>query len=190
MHELRLNLLTNDWVVVTTEGSRRPLDEQPRTHPGSRPRRSPDCPFCPGNEKLCAAPLFEQGDPANWRVRVVPNKHPVLDPKHPPMYGGGEYFPRQAGFGYHEVVVESPRHDVSIAQMSVSEMAHVLFAYRERYRAMEQDKRIAHTASTRILHKAVGSASMHLACAKAIRLVMRAHRSPCHTSSAPLPSSS
>ncbi|MEW6229732.1 MAG: galactose-1-phosphate uridylyltransferase, partial [Bacillota bacterium] len=85
MPELRLDPVTNRWVVVATERAKRPKDfagEEPAAR--ERPVRSDTCPFCPGNEKATPPEIFafrQEGtnpNTAGWWVRGVPNKYPAL----------------------------------------------------------------------------------------------------------------
>lgn len=46
------------------------------------------------------------------------------------------------GFGYHEVIIEHPRHDRHIALLKTVEVEQILMAYLQRYRQILLDKRI------------------------------------------------
>ena len=134
MSEYRQDGTTGAWVVIAPERNRRPLSHgKTADHPG--PGHEDACPFCPGNERLLP-PIIEQaaadGTPG-WSTRVVPNKHPALQPK-------GDIGPltvshqqRLAGFGYHEVIIESPRHDSDLATFSDPELAAIVRTWQARY---------------------------------------------------------
>jgi UDPglucose--hexose-1-phosphate uridylyltransferase len=99
------------------------------------PRFDERCPFCPGNEGQLASILAETTakDPPGWSVRVVSNKFPalMLDPSPvPPADAGPTVVP---GFGFHEVIIESPRHDADLTTMGVDEIAGVLATYQSRF---------------------------------------------------------
>jgi UDPglucose--hexose-1-phosphate uridylyltransferase len=65
-----------------------------------------------------------------WTVRVVPNKFPALQPERKtPICSDHQ---ARAGYGFHEVVIESPRHDAGLATMSAAELNTVVSAYRQR----------------------------------------------------------
>ena len=38
-----------------------------------------------------------------------------------------------SGMGYHEVIVEHPRHDLTTALLDVEDIANILLVYRQRY---------------------------------------------------------
>ena len=46
------------------------------------------------------------------------------------------------GFGYHEVIIETPEHGQTLASMQEDELVDVLLTYRERYRALQADPRV------------------------------------------------
>lgn len=80
-----------------------------------RPERPDPCPFCPGHEHLTPPELARTGDGGAWRVRVVPNRYPLVE-------------------GAHEVVVLSPDHDRSLGELPVAHAGEVLAVLRDRCR--------------------------------------------------------
>ncbi|HTY13962.1 MAG TPA: DUF4931 domain-containing protein, partial [Candidatus Omnitrophota bacterium] len=52
-----------------------------------------------------------------------------------------EFFRYMDGVGEHEVIIESPRHDLSIATMDQKQVEEIFLAYRERYITLSQDPR-------------------------------------------------
>src|SRR5687767_350663 len=78
--ELRQNPLTGRWVAVAPGRTDRPLHGSGRQRE-PRPHHSPDCPFCPGNEKQLEVILEERPDPDGngWAIRVVTNRYPAFE---------------------------------------------------------------------------------------------------------------
>jgi UDPglucose--hexose-1-phosphate uridylyltransferase len=116
--------VTRQWVVVAPGRARRP---------GASARADLDlptedellsCPFCEGREDRTPPETFALrpagGDPdtPGWTVRVVPNLYPVFD--------------------HHEVVVSTPRHVRSFAELVEDEVAGVAAAWRERAHAARE----------------------------------------------------
>ncbi|MHB8780062.1 MAG: galactose-1-phosphate uridylyltransferase [Candidatus Geothermincolia bacterium] len=143
---MRQDPLTGRWVVIATERGKRP---ESFTHvPDRRVEPTGDCPFCPGNEALTPPEVYAEAgegrlpDAAGWRVRVVPNKYPAFtaDGEVKPACDG--LYCSFDGVGFHEVIIHSVDHHRSWAQMNRAELASVLRAYRERYRAHCEDPRI------------------------------------------------
>ena len=83
------------------------------------------CPFCEGRESRTPPETFALGpagrepDTPGWTVRVVPNLYPV--------------------FEHHEVVVSTPRHARSFAELTEDEIAGVATAWSARAAAARAD---------------------------------------------------
>lgn len=74
-----------------------------------------ECPFCAGREDRTPPESYRVGDARGWTVRVVPNLYPA--------------FERQ------EVVVHSPRHVRTFAELTDDEIAAVADAWKARREA-------------------------------------------------------
>jgi len=136
MSELRQDRTSGRWVITAPQRGRRPQSPDHPPRPAPVPAFDPDCPFCPGHESELPAILAEtpgEGAPG-WRVRVVPNKFPALQ-QHPaaPAHTGHATRP---GYGFHEVIIESPHHDVDLTTLGAEERLAAVTAYRDRSRAL------------------------------------------------------
>ncbi|MCS7192515.1 MAG: galactose-1-phosphate uridylyltransferase [Armatimonadetes bacterium] len=142
MPELRQDYATKEWVIIATERAKRPHDFlKGRPEPTPLPSYDPKCPFCPGNEYMTPPETFaiRDGtlpDASGWLVRVVPNKFPALIPNGRPRRSRSGLYLRMEGIGHHEVVIESPEHDKTLALLSQSQVEGVAKAYRSRYQAL------------------------------------------------------
>jgi UDPglucose--hexose-1-phosphate uridylyltransferase len=136
MSEFRQDRTNGAWVIIAPERLRRPRPQQPgHIETGPALAFDPSCPFCPGNERWLPGIIEETANdaPPRWRVRVVPNKYPAVRPDDvsptPPADPGGII----SGYGYHEVIVETPRHDAELSTLSRPHMHALLGVYRHRY---------------------------------------------------------
>ena len=145
MPELRKDPVTGRWVIISTDRQKRPNDfrfEQATIHGREH------CPFCPGHESMTPPEVLsyrQNGSVANasgWDVRVVPNKFPALQVEGTLDRVGDGMFDRMNGIGAHEVIIETPDHDRTLAMMSETEIERVLWAYRERILDLKQDHRL------------------------------------------------
>jgi UDPglucose--hexose-1-phosphate uridylyltransferase len=144
MSELRKDPVTGRWVIISTERRKRPTDfrlESVRITP------DPACPFCEGHEHMTPRELLahrHNGSGPNtpgWDLRVVPNQFPVLR-----VEGGLDrqaegLFDKMNGIGAHEVIIESPRHEETLATLEDGAVEQVLLAFRERVQDLKQDRR-------------------------------------------------
>ncbi|HEY2670891.1 MAG TPA: hypothetical protein VGJ07_11015 [Rugosimonospora sp.] len=142
MVEARVDDETGDWSILAPRRAARPDDDR-------APRAPAGCPFCWGNEAMTPPEVLRVPAGArDWQVRVVPNLYAAVDPADGP---GGEPHdapgdaappapePPAPFTGRHEVVVESGRHDWDLRRGDPDEVAAVLFAMRERCRALATD---------------------------------------------------
>lgn len=137
MSELRRDPTTREWVIIATERAARPHSFRRASEPRVTSREN--CPFCPGRESETPPEVLAYPRDGSWQVRVVPNLYAALTPE-----GTTErrtvdnYFMAMDGVGAHEVVIETPDHDRSIALMTDEEVLAVLRAYQERYHALRE----------------------------------------------------
>jgi UDPglucose--hexose-1-phosphate uridylyltransferase len=146
MPELRQDPTTREWVIIATERAKRPHDFQKDVSSSALAEHDPACPFCPGNEHLTPNEDFairEEGAPVDaWRVRVVPNKFAALSPEERMERQQLGVFRQMSGYGKHEVIIETPRHDQPIALMESRQVEDIIRTYRARYRALREDNNL------------------------------------------------
>ena len=144
MSELRKDPVTGRWVIISTERRKRPSDF--RLDP-VHPPPDPACPFCEGHEHMTPRELLayrRNGAAPNqpgWDLRVVPNQFPVLRVEGSLDRQGEGLFDKMNGIGAHEVIIETPRHDETLATMSDAAIEQVLWSFRERVLDLKQDRR-------------------------------------------------
>jgi UDPglucose--hexose-1-phosphate uridylyltransferase len=146
MPELRKDPIVGRWVIISTERARRPSDFAP----APSVRRHGRCPFCPGHETMTPDEILavrHDGGPPNtpgWTLRVVPNKFPALRVEGELEPSGEGLYDRVSGVGAHEVIIEAPEHDASLATLPAERVTTVLAAYRDRMLDLRRDPRLAH----------------------------------------------
>jgi UDPglucose--hexose-1-phosphate uridylyltransferase len=132
-------------VIISTDRRKRPNDF--RFERASTLGRD-QCPFCPGHEDMTPPEVLayrQNGSAPNtpgWELRVVPNKFPALQVEGTLDREPDGMFDRMNGIGAHEVIIETPHHDRSMATMSEPEIERVLWAYRERIVDLKRDSRL------------------------------------------------
>jgi UDPglucose--hexose-1-phosphate uridylyltransferase len=143
MPELRQNIITREWVIIAKERAKRPHElVAPVRPPKVLPHYEPSCPFCPGNEGETILERYRIDGESSWQVRVVANKFPALQADGKKVRTIDGVFRSMTAVGYHEVIIEHPRHDLSPAAYTVADTVSVINAYRQRYTALAQDPRI------------------------------------------------
>jgi UDPglucose--hexose-1-phosphate uridylyltransferase len=130
--QLRLNPLTGRWVTIAAERADRPGDLISRQLTvESDPERA--CPFCPGNEEATPPALETYGPNGKWLVRVVPNLFPAFDGNEPlRVQNLGPAFTQAEASGVHEVLVFTPDHLGSWADLDDKHAGLAMAAIRDR----------------------------------------------------------
>jgi len=145
MPELRKDPVTGRWVIISTDRQKRPNDFHLER---AVILGKEHCPFCPGHESYTPPEVLayrHNGSAPNgpgWDVRVVPNRFPALQVEGTLDRQGEGMFDRMNGIGAHEVIIETPVHERTLAAMSAQEIEAVLWAYRERILDLKQDRRL------------------------------------------------
>jgi UDPglucose--hexose-1-phosphate uridylyltransferase len=132
MSQLRLDPLTGRWVVIAGERAHRPSDFLPRRLPVEEDPLRP-CPFCPGKELDPPAILEVAGPDGHWAVRVLPNLYPAFSGNEPMVVSHlGPIYIQAPASGVHDVVVLTPEHSASWADLSEEHCALLMGAIRDR----------------------------------------------------------
>jgi UDPglucose--hexose-1-phosphate uridylyltransferase len=119
----RFNPLTQQWVLVSPHRTERPWQGQVEPTPAAVSRAyDPNCYLCPGNARAGG-----HQNPKYTSTFVFDNDFAALRPDTPP----GEFRERdlllaQSEAGRCRVVCFSPRHDLTLARMSVPEIRTVV----------------------------------------------------------------
>ena len=143
MPELRKDPIIGRWVIISTDRAKRPTDfsREPVKLKGGF------CPFCSGNEnKTPSEVLAYRSDGASrdsqgWTVRVVPNKFPALGIEGSLNRQAEGMFDKMNGIGAHEVIIETPEHDATLATLPEKRIEDVLWAFRDRILDLKKDRR-------------------------------------------------
>jgi UDPglucose--hexose-1-phosphate uridylyltransferase len=161
--ELRKDPVTGRWVVIATDRAKRPSDFNRDSVP---PPSARFCPFCPGNEQKTPPEILAfrpTGGPncPGWSVRVVPNKFPVLGIEGQLNRQGEGMFDKMNGIGAHEVIIETPDHSLTMAEMPERQVEDVLWAFTNRMIDLKKDGRLRYIVLFKNHGEAAGASLEH-----------------------------
>jgi len=129
--ELRMDLVSNDWVAIAAGRARRPSSFG-RVRRRRKETAKKDCPFCQSG--ILEGGVRARRDQTNgdWLVVAVPNQYPAFSPAE--ELNQRKKGPNQAmdGVGYHEIIITFD-HEKQMAQFSREEIKAVIEVYQERY---------------------------------------------------------
>ena len=123
----RHNPLTDEWVLCSPHRTKRPWQgAQEKPAPENKPAYDPACYLCPGNVRMGG-----ERNPPYDHTYVFPNDFPALL-KDSPVEAAGEGLLRAKGVrGEARVICFSPRHDLTLADMAVPDIARVVDTWAE-----------------------------------------------------------
>lgn len=131
MSQMRKDVFTGRWVIMAELDTVSPGD----FHFKAFTRADGFCPFCETNESSTPPEVFAVRHPGSlpngpgWQVRVVPNNQPRLRIEGALGRRGEGFHDLMNGIGAHEIIAETPRHDRSLHELEVEEIANILRAY-------------------------------------------------------------
>src|SRR2546422_8032503 len=149
--ELRKDPTRGHWILI---------------RPKAKPARQTDCPYCPGAEHLTGPEITAfrpEGSAPNspgWSVRVVPEPDAYFRIEWELVREGVGMFDMVNPRGASELVVESARHDDTLATMGPAALEAVLWMYRDRLLDLKRDGQIRDILVSRH-HKKPGVAGHH-----------------------------
>ena len=128
----RRNALTGDWVLVSPHRAMRPWQGQTERQPEERRAHyDPHCYLCPGNQRAGGV-----RNPAYSSTFVFDNDFAALLPGVKPALvkeGEGEIVLAEGERGICRVVCFSPRHDLTLAEMDIQTIRHIVDVWIEQY---------------------------------------------------------
>lgn len=164
MNQLRRDPVTGRWTIVMLDQPN--IDDIVVTdHRNAKAAHS--CPFCEGNESMTPPEIMalrNEGFGANeggWRIRVIPDKKPVLQ-----IYGevnnrGVGLYDVLNGIGAHEIVIETPHHNETIVDMTETQITEIYWTFRERILDLKEDSRLRYILIHKNFGEAIGPTAFH-----------------------------
>ena len=151
--ELRLDLISKDWVVIATGRAKRPeAFKKEKRLEIKIPQKI--CPFCNIGSQEKPVSIFASGKkitfngkiPSHWTTIVVPNKFPALLP-HPKFEKKieGNLYQTTNAVGFCELVITRD-HEKSLALLPLAQVKEVFDAYQERYLNLMKKKFVSYVS--------------------------------------------
>lgn len=154
MPEYRSDNITGRLVIIAEERAKRPHqfdiecsgNQKIETTSTAVPSPVPHvCPFCPGSEEQTPAAVDTIDNSNTWQVRCVPNRYPAVT----------------KDTGRHEVIIDTPRHIVSLADLTEYEVADMLRMYKRRIQFYRQEQRWQYVQIFKNVGAAAGASLPH-----------------------------
>lgn len=159
--EQRWHPLRREWVVVAAHRQNRPWNSDSLSRVARTvPQYVSDCYLCPGNSRVSGARNADYSG-----VFVFDNDHPCVSPDAPGELAAppGFYQSRPAR-GVARVVCYTPRHDLSLAELSLDSVVRLLELWQEQYRELGARPDVNHVLVFENRGEVVGVSNPHPHC--------------------------
>ncbi len=163
MPELRKDPISGRWVIISTKRGKRPSDFGPTIVK----KNDGFCPFCEGHESTTPPELLAYRGPntkpnaPGWTLRIVSNKFPALQIEGGLNKVGEGMFDKMNGIGAHEVLIESPQHDMTVPEMDVKDVENIFWGLRDRILDLRKDLRFKYIMAFKNHGSAAGASLEH-----------------------------
>ncbi len=159
----RLNVLTNEWILVSPHRTARPWQgEVAKSSSIASPQYDPECYLCPGNVRSGGA-----RNPAYASTFVFENDFAALKPETP----SGRLDVENKGLlvaegesGICRVMCFSPRHDLTLSTMPLGDIETVVRTWVEQFRELGGMKQIKHVQIFENRGAMMGASNPHPHC--------------------------
>jgi len=137
------------------------LEREVIVHPSTKKKTdAKKCPYCPGNESMTNPSLLslverdgmlqrlqdsEDFFVENWSVRVFESKEPIVSIETKNTYTDRPLYTEPA-YGYHYIVVASPKHKETLATMDMEQLSNVLVVVQDRLRWLYTQKGVTYVS--------------------------------------------
>ena len=128
----RLNPLTGEWILVSPRRTKRPWrGEMEKSAETIIPAHDPDCYLCPGSARANG-----QINPLYDGVFAFDNDFAALRPGAARGEIDDGLFVARGEAGLCRVICFSPRHDLTLSRMAISDIARVVDCWRDEFRTL------------------------------------------------------
>ncbi|HEY6764468.1 MAG TPA: UDP-glucose--hexose-1-phosphate uridylyltransferase [Candidatus Sulfotelmatobacter sp.] len=159
----RLNVLTNEWVLVSPHRTARPWQgEVAKTLPQEIPKYDPACYLCPGNPRFGG-----DRNPTYTSTFVFDNDFAALQPgvaAHRSDVDCKGLLVAEGESGICRVMCFSPRHDLTLSTMAENDLNVVVQTWVEQFRDLAAQKEIRHVQIFENRGAIMGASNPHPHC--------------------------
>lgn len=132
----RLNILTGDWILVSPHRMKRPWQGKVEDLPkDDRPAYDPKCYLCPGNKRADGSYNPDYKEPYSF----INDFSALLSDTPNGNYNEEDLLSAKSESGICKVICFSPRHDLTLPQMSVEAIEKVIYLWQHEFNEIAGD---------------------------------------------------
>ncbi len=135
----RKNLLTGEWILVSPHRAKRPWQGKVEAvTTDNRPKHDTSCYLCPGNDRAGGIK-----NPDYQETFVFENDFAALQPGFPEgEINKNDLLLAKSESGICKVICFSPRHDLTLPEMSVDNIVNIINTWKKEYSELSKNKNI------------------------------------------------
>ena len=159
--EQRWHPLREEWIIVAAHRQDRPwIGDTVHQQQIQLPQYDPHCYLCPGNVRVSG-----KRNPDYKQTFVFDNDHACVSFDAPPVEEITDpIYKRKPARGVARVVCYSPRHDLTLAELEISEITTLLKVWQEQYLELGSHPEINHVLIFENKGEVVGVSNPHPHC--------------------------
>jgi len=159
--EKRWHPLREEWVVYSAHRNNRPWQGAGLIKPKESHVYDATCYLCPGNKRIHGS-----ANPDYQDVFIFENDHPVVSLNAPEVHLSDEdsLYKKGSALGIAKVVCYDPRHNITLSQMKLEQVAKVFAAFQNEMREFEKHPSIKSVLIFENKGEAVGVSNAHPHC--------------------------
>jgi len=161
--ELRKDYVLDRYVIISTDRAKRPDQFKQEI---KKQQQDDICYFCPGNEHMTPPEIERFPEQSkDWQIRVFPNKFAAVKPEGKFDITTDNYFYTFSdAFGYHEIIVGTPKHDEILADVSEEHLANLFKVFKKRIQVNMNSDNIKYVSVFKNKGVAAGTSIYHSHC--------------------------
>ena len=159
--EERWHPLREEWVIIAAHRQDRPWSGEIKTAQSAQlPEYVADCYLCPGNSRVSG-----MTNPPYKQIFVFDNDHPSVSLSAPAAGPTtSDLYQSRSATGISRVVCYSPKHNLTLAELSRVEIEKLLQTWQEQYTELGDRSEIEHVLIFENKGEAVGVSNPHPHC--------------------------
>lgn len=162
MGELRKDYILDRYVIIATERAKRPDQFKSEIVP----KKEELCYFCPGNENTTPPEICRYPEKAKeWQFRVFPNKFAAVKPEGKAnIQTDNIFYAYSDAYGNHEVIVETPNHGETLADLTVENISQLFSIFSLRIKENLNKPNIKYVSVFKNNGEKAGTSIQHTHC--------------------------
>ncbi len=156
-NEMRLDPLTDEWTLFSEARAQQPTAASVLEENTAQAAANP---FLAGFESYAAHTLYQVEEHGAWKVRVVPNRAPVLRVEGDPTRHGDGFYDHMDGVGAHEVIVET-NDSRAFEELAPAQREQVVLAWKTRILDLMRDFRLRTFSIVKAVGRQAGALLPH-----------------------------